>query len=162
MIQFIYDSMIGPLYISASPTALTALYFHRPTGEFLKMLNGSGPEFKILKQTVKQLDEYFRGERREFDLPLEAPGTLFQMAVWKELAKIPYGKTCSYRDVAKKIKNDKAVRAVGTANGRNPISIIVPCHRVIAADGTLGGYGGGLDKKMKLLELETSVGAGRR
>ncbi len=162
MIQYIYESPVGALYLKASAKALCALYFHRPSGEFVSSLNGEAGELQILRQTVKQLDEYFKGERRMFDLPLEAPGTKFQMSVWKELANIPYGSTCSYKDLAGKIKNHKAVRAVGTANGRNPISIIVPCHRVIAADGTLGGYGGGLENKTKLLEIEKLSGDARR
>jgi len=152
--QWKMQSPVGTLYLIATEKALKALCFRRPPGEFLKNLDGRSPEVKILARTVKQLEEYFRGQRRDFDLPLEMDGTDFQKKVWSELAKIPYGKTCSYRDVAKEIKNDKAVRAVGTANGRNPIAIIVPCHRVIAADGTLGGYGGGLDNKTKLLDIE--------
>lgn len=152
--QWKMKSPVGDLYLIASETGLRALYFRRPAGELLKSLEGNTQEVKILAKTVKQLEEYFAGRRRDFDLPLEAIGTDFQKKVWSELAKIPYGKTCSYSDVAKKIKNGKAVRAVGTANGRNPISIIVPCHRVIAADGTLGGYGGGLPNKTILLEIE--------
>jgi methylated-DNA-[protein]-cysteine S-methyltransferase len=152
--QYIFKSPVGPLYLIASATGLRALYFHKPGGKFVSDLDGEEPEIKILKKAAAQLGEYFAGLRKDFDLPLEAEGTGFQQKVWGELAKIPYGKTYSYSDIAKRIKNDKAVRAVGTANGRNPISIIVPCHRVIAADGTLGGYGGGLDIKTKLLAIE--------
>jgi methylated-DNA-[protein]-cysteine S-methyltransferase len=152
--QYIFASPVGPLYLIASATGLRALYFRKPAGPFVPDLKGEEPEIKILKNTVAQLEEYFAGLRKDFDLPLEAEGTGFQKKVWSELGRIPYGKTYSYGEIAKKIKNDKAVRAVGTANGRNPISIIVPCHRVIAADGTLGGYGGGLDIKTKLLAIE--------
>lgn len=155
--QYKMDSRIGPLYLIASEEALCALYFRPPSGQFLKSLKGDLPEIGILLKTVKQLEEYFAGRRRNFELPLQMIGTEFQKKVWTALAKIPYGKTCSYRDLAKEIKHDKAVRAVGSANGRNPISIIVPCHRVIAADGTLGGYGGGLKNKTELLKLETTL-----
>lgn len=116
-----------------------------------------GPQIKILAEAKKQLEEYFAGNRREFDLPLDMDGTPFQKAVWKELKRIPFGTTCSYGDIARKIKNRRAVRAVGGANGKNPLCIIVPCHRVIASDGSLGGYSGGLDLKRALLQHEQSV-----
>ena len=103
----------------------------------------------------RELKEYFSGKRKKFSVPLNAQGTAFQKSVWNQLSKIPYGKTVSYRDIAIKIKNKKAVRAVGTANGKNPFCIIIPCHRVIAADGSLGGYSGGIQFKKKLLALET-------
>lgn len=151
------DSPVGPLYLKATDSALIGIYFHKPIGQEMTDLEEFGSEKKVLKKAVRQLEEYFAGRRREFDLPIEAEGTVFQKKVWRELAKIPYGKTCSYRDIARKIKNEKAVRAVGTANGRNPLSIVVPCHRVIAADGTLGGYGGGLTVKTKLLEIENGA-----
>lgn len=106
------------------------------------------------ERKLKQLGEYFEGVREKFDLPFDVQGTPFQMQVWNQLSKIPYGETCSYRDIARKIKNAKAVRAVGTANGRNPLSIIVPCHRVIASNGSLGGYAGGVKLKTKLLSFE--------
>lgn len=101
-----------------------------------------------------ELNEYFRGERQEFDLPLSPAGTAFQLAVWKELVSIPYGETISYLDLAIRIGNRKAVRAVGGANGANPIPILIPCHRVIGAGGSLVGYGGGLPMKEALLALE--------
>jgi methylated-DNA-[protein]-cysteine S-methyltransferase len=107
-----------------------------------------------LVQAEAELEEYFAGRRRKFDVPLDLVGTDFQKQVWHQLLKIPYGRTCSYADIAREIENPKAVRAVGAANGRNPICVIVPCHRVIAADGSLGGYTGGLDKKRQLLTLE--------
>ncbi len=101
-----------------------------------------------------QLDEYFAGERTAFEVPLRLEGTEFQRRVWDALCRIPYGETISYGELARRVGNPKASRAVGLANGRNPVAIIVPCHRVIAADGTLGGYGGGLGRKTVLLDLE--------
>jgi methylated-DNA-[protein]-cysteine S-methyltransferase len=103
----------------------------------------------------RQLDEYFAGDRTAFDVPLAAAGTPFQRAVWRGLRDIPYGETVSYGDLARRIGRPSAVRAVGLANGRNPIAVMVPCHRVIGADGTLTGYGGGIERKRLLLELET-------
>jgi len=101
-----------------------------------------------------QLNEYFNGERKTFDLPLDAKGTDFQQSIWRQLSTIPFGVSASYRDIAIAINNPKSMRAVGAANGRNPISIIVPCHRVIGADGTLTGYAGGLERKQWLLKHE--------
>lgn len=105
-------------------------------------------------ETKRQLTEYFEGDRKAFDLKLAPTGTQFQQQVWQALLAIPYGKTASYSDIAEVLKNPKAVRAVGAANGKNPIAIIVPCHRVIGSNGTLTGYAGGLDRKAKLLQLE--------
>ena len=111
-------------------------------------------ETELIKKTYQQLSEYFEGTRKEFDINIELRGTPFQLQVWKQLLKIPYGKTASYKWVAENIDCPKGYRAVGMANNRNPISIIVPCHRVIGHDGSLVGYGGGLDTKKKLLSLE--------
>ncbi len=108
----------------------------------------------LTDRTAEQLNEYFSGKRQEFDLPLNPGGTEFQRRVWEALRSIPYGQTRSYGEVAASIGNPKACRAVGMANNRNPIPVIIPCHRVIGAGGSLVGYGGGLDKKIKLLELE--------
>ena len=109
----------------------------------------------LIVEACTQLDEYFAGKRRTFDLPLSPKGgTPFQQTVWKQLQEIPYGKTISYSQLAQAINRPKACRAVGSANGKNPVSIIIPCHRVIAADGGIGGYTGGLDIKIQLLELE--------
>ena len=116
-------------------------------------------ETSLIQTAASQLQEYLDGKRREFSLPLLLEGTPFQKAVWKALLDIPYGETRSYRDIAETIGNPKAVRAVGMANNRNPISFIVPCHRVIGADGSLVGYGGGLALKQQLLDLEKSVQA---
>ena len=109
---------------------------------------------------MRQLDEYFSGARREFDLPLRLDGTEFQVKVLKELGKIPYGETTSYGAIAKRIGHPRAVRAVGAANGRNPIPIIVPCHRVVGKSGDLTGFGGGLETKEALLRLEAEHAAG--
>lgn len=109
---------------------------------------------KPFREVTQQLRAYFRGELKEFDLRLEMEGTEFQRSVWRELQRIPYGETISYLELAKRIGNPKAVRAVGLANGQNPIPIIVPCHRVIGSDGSLTGFGGGMENKRKLLELE--------
>jgi len=111
-------------------------------------------ETPLIKKAARQFSEYFDGKRKTFDLPLIMRGTAFQKKVWKALQNIPYGKTVSYGEIAAKIGNPKACRAVGMANNRNPISIIVPCHRVIGHNGSLTGYGGGLELKQKLLELE--------
>jgi len=112
------------------------------------------PAAFVLVQAKQQLGEYFKGERHEFELPLAATGTEFQTNVWRALTTIPFGDTWSYQDLANAINNPKAVRAVGLANGKNPISIIVPCHRVIGKNGKLTGYAGGVEIKQKLLELE--------
>ena len=105
---------------------------------------------------ARQLDEYFKGKRQVFDVPLDPQGTKFQRSVWKALQEIPFGETKSYKQIALMINNPKACRAVGLANNRNPIWIMIPCHRVIGSDGSLTGYGGGLEMKQKLLELETN------
>jgi methylated-DNA-[protein]-cysteine S-methyltransferase len=117
-------------------------------------LKGKTAEVKILQRTVTELEEYLAGKRQTFTVPLEVAGTPFQKKVWNALRRIPYGQTSSYKDVAGRIRHGKAMRAVGTANGCNPHAIIVPCHRVIAHDGTLGGYAGGLKIKSQLLALE--------
>ena len=111
---------------------------------------------KPFREVIKQLQEYFVGQRRSFDLPLAPQGTEFQLKVWRALRGIPYGKTWSYGELAKRIGRPKAPRAVGAANGRNPLPIVVPCHRVIGANGALTGFGGGLKIKQQLLELEHS------
>ena len=112
-------------------------------------------ETPLIKEACRQLSEYLKGERKTFDLPLNPKGTDFQKRVWRALCDIPYGETRSYKQIAEAIGNPKAVRAVGMANNRNPITIVVPCHRVIGADGKLVGYGGGLEMKEFLLRLET-------
>ncbi|MGZ4704497.1 MAG: methylated-DNA--[protein]-cysteine S-methyltransferase [Acidimicrobiales bacterium] len=111
----------------------------------------------VLAEARRQLDAYFAGEGHDFDLPLAPAGTPFQVLVWHQLTRIPYGRTISYGELARRIANPSASRAVGLANGRNPIAVIVPCHRVIGADGSLTGFGGGLDRKRALLALEQGV-----
>lgn len=159
------DSPIGLLTIYAAPSGILKIEFgsfkdtaphvtlwakkHHIKGEFV--FNRSA-----VRAAVQQLDEYFRGRRFHFDLPLVLKGTVFQKTVWKELMNIPYGETRTYRDIARAIKAPKAVRAVGSANNKNPLPIIIPCHRVIGSNGALVGYGGGLQKKEILLDLEKS------
>lgn len=143
-----YDSPIGILKISGTENAIYGIHFVD------RKIEPDASMPLSLKECCKQLDEYFVGNRMEFSLRLHLDGTEFQKSVWDQLLKIPYGKTVSYKDIAIRIGNKNAVRAVGSANGRNNISIIIPCHRVIAHDGSLGGYGGGLWKKEWLLNHE--------
>lgn len=145
MPRCIYHSPIGPLYLESSGTALIRAAFSGAPGD---------DRDPILEEACRQLDQYFQGVRRQFDLPLDPAGTDFQKAVWAALRTIPYGQTVTYGRLAALVGNPKASRAVGGANNRNPIPVIIPCHRVIGADGTLTGYAGGLDKKRFLLELE--------
>lgn len=144
------DTLIGRIIIGATDTAVTSLYFEEKENSQNIVEN----ETQLLKEAKKQILEYFSGERFTFELPLEPEGTPFQKSVWKALESIAYGKTNTYGEIAQLIGNPKAARAVGMANHRNPISIIIPCHRVIGANGKLVGYGGGLDKKEKLLSIE--------
>lgn len=148
------DSPAGPLLLAASPTGLVALEFE---GRSRRAPRALSPD--ALAGYVRELDEYFTGRRRQFSFPLDLRGTDFQLACWRALLEIPYGETRTYADIARAIARPKAFRAVGMANNRNPIAIVVPCHRVIASDGTLCGYGGGLDVKRKLLELEGALTA---
>jgi methylated-DNA-[protein]-cysteine S-methyltransferase len=148
------DSPIGRLLLTSDGTALTGLYME-PSRK-AQCTDGWAEDVTVapLAATVRQLTEYFDGARREFDLPLRLQGTMFQTRVWRELTEIPYGQTWSYGQLAKRIDKPSASRAVGLANGRNPISILVPCHRVIGADGSLTGYGGGIERKRWLLAHE--------
>lgn len=156
-LQWMMETKVGPLYLVASAKGLQTAFFGKKLKvPFATSLEGDDPVIQMLTQAVQELNEYFDGYRKKFDVPLDVNGTDFQKLVWKALSKIPYGKTYSYSEIAHQIGKDKAVRAVGTANGRNPICIIVPCHRVIAADGTLGGYSGGIEIKEQLLQLEGS------
>lgn len=143
-----YSSPVGILEIKSTESHITQLLFN----ECAKTSSENIPA--VMKECIRQLDEYFSGSRKYFTLPLAPEGTNFQCSVWKALQTIPYGQTISYKQLAERVENPKACRAVGTANGRNPIAIIIPCHRVIAANGTLGGYAGGLDIKTILLKLE--------
>lgn len=145
---------IGPLMLVSHGKALTGLYSEK--GLF-KAPRGAVKDDKnpVLQKAAKELHEYFKGARKRFTVPLAPVGTTFQLRVWKALSTIPYGKTWSYKDLAKAIGKPQASRAVGHANGKNPLCIIIPCHRVIAADGGLGGYTGGLGLKAHLLNLES-------
>jgi len=148
---YYYNSPIGELTIIEHEGFITNVNFGKTEFDNSEyVLN----ETDILKESVKQLKEYFNRKRKEFNLPLKPNGTIFMKNVWKSLCNIPYGETKSYIYIAKEIGNDKACRAVGMANNKNPIPIIIPCHRVIGKNGKLVGYAGGLDVKEKLLELE--------
>jgi methylated-DNA-[protein]-cysteine S-methyltransferase len=147
------DSPIGELLLLGDGDALCGLYMQdgrKPTRIAPQWRESAAPFTDV--QT--QLREYFAGERVAFETPLAMHGTQFELQVWRELADIPYGETVSYGEIAKRVGQPSAARAVGLANGRNPIAVIVPCHRVIGADGRLTGYGGGLERKRLLLELE--------
>ena len=148
----ILDSNIGPIQLTASDKGLTGLIFDAKFSN-----DSSGSNHPILNEARKQLDEYFQGKRKEFNIPLDMNGTEFQMKVWNALAKIGYGTTATYQDIANSIKNTKSVRAVGLANGKNPIPIIIPCHRIIGSNGKLTGYGGGLWRKEWLLRHEGAI-----
>jgi methylated-DNA-[protein]-cysteine S-methyltransferase len=152
------SSPLGKLLLTSDGQSLTGLFMTR-------LAERSAPEAEArwkqddapFREAVEQLNAYFEGEATSFDLPLNMVGTSFQRRVWRELCKIPFGRAISYAELARRIGQPSASRAVGGANGRNPVSIIVPCHRVIGADGGLGGYGGGLDRKRWLLEHEAEV-----
>lgn len=146
MKQMKFESKIGTMYLVASEESLFGVFWKRQNVPFGKSA--------FLDKVEKQISEYLTGKRKSFDLPFTPEGTEFQKRVWKELLKIPYGETRSYKQIATILKDPNASRAVGTANGQNPISIIIPCHRVIASSGALAGYAGGLPKKKMLLELE--------
>ena len=155
----IYDSPVGVLTLTAQDGRLTGL--HMDDQRYAPPRSDEWEEDpRPFKAVVEQLDAYFAGELVDFDVPLEMAGTDFQQRVWSGLRTIPYGRTWSYKQLAEQVGNAKAVRAVGLANGRNPVGIIVPCHRVIGADGSLTGYGGGLDRKRWLLEHEARHKAG--
>ena len=162
-------SLAGPLFLAASDKGLVALEFDarlpglqtiRPNPRDLREEN-KRVRFEqsdgSLCEYVLELEEYFAGTRREFSFPLDLRGTEFQLACWRALLAIPYGETRTYADIARAVGRPQGFRAVGMANNRNPIAIVVPCHRVIASDGTLCGYGGGLEIKRKLLELEGAL-----
>jgi methylated-DNA-[protein]-cysteine S-methyltransferase len=152
------DSPLGPLTLVAAGGKLAGLYMNVRAPDSVDAAGvASGADAGVLAEAARQLAEYFDGERTAFDLPLALAGTAFQQRVWDALRGIGYGETVSYGQLADRIGQPTAARAVGLANGRNPVSIIVPCHRVVGADGSLTGYGGGLDNKHRLLELERRV-----
>ncbi len=148
--RYSYETMLGSVTFVEEDGALLAISTHRT-------FEGIEQETPLIKDAYRQLSEYLKGERKGFDLPLLIKGTTFQQQVWKALLEIPYGETRSYKQIAVAIGNPKALRAVGMANNRNPLLIVVPCHRVIGADGKLVGYGAGIEKKEFLLRLEKSL-----
>jgi methylated-DNA-[protein]-cysteine S-methyltransferase len=150
--QLVVASPVGKLRLIASDKGLVAIDVRNVKTSNDQVKNAAAQ--KILSATKKQLEQYFAGKRTAFDIPLDLEGTDFQQLAWRALCRIPFGKTISYGDQAKNIKKPKAFRAVGSANGKNPIPIIVPCHRVVASDGSLGGYSLGLKMKKQLLALE--------
>jgi methylated-DNA-[protein]-cysteine S-methyltransferase len=153
---FLNDTPVGRLMVAGDETGLKHVSFQKTYNSSPEMQPAEDwePGERQLGEALRQLKAYFKGRLRDFDLPLNAVGTEFQKRVWDELCRIPFGQTVSYGDVAQAIGNPNASRAVGLANGRNPIAIIVPCHRVIGSNGKLVGYGGGLDQKQILLDLE--------
>jgi methylated-DNA-[protein]-cysteine S-methyltransferase len=152
------STSLGPLYATMHGDGLSGIYFdgarHAPTIDPSWREDGNAEPFRAL---ALQLDAYLSTERRDFVLPLSPRGTVFQMRVWSEIARIPYGATMSYAQLASRAGAGDAMRAAGAATGRNPLSIVVPCHRVIGSDGTLTGYAGGVERKRRLLELEGAL-----
>jgi methylated-DNA-[protein]-cysteine S-methyltransferase len=153
----IISTILGNLSISVSEKGLCAVLFADSEKNKLSIPQAKGSTNLVLESAIEQLEAYFAGELKIFDLPLDLNGTDFQKKVWNALLEVPYGKTDSYKTLSKKIGDVKAIRAVGTANGKNPVSIIVPCHRIIGADGSLVGYAGELWRKEKLLHLEGAL-----
>jgi len=150
----VMKSPIGPLMLAGDEAGLRLVHFstgRRPKSQEANWIENKAP----FKEVIRQLQAYFEGKLKDFDLPLALDGTDFQLLVWRNLQKIPYGETVSYGQLARQIGNPTAARAVGLANGSNPIPIIVPCHRVIGSNGDLTGFGGGLPVKKKLLALES-------
>jgi methylated-DNA-[protein]-cysteine S-methyltransferase len=144
------DTPVGRLVLESDGDVLIGIWLPHTSSAFTRSGDDAPP---VLKETLTQLEEYFAGERTEFDVPKELDGTPFQKAVWAELSRIPYAATISYGELARRVGRPKGPRAVGQANGKNPIPIIVPCHRVVASNG-IGGYGGGLPMKRALLAVE--------
>lgn len=152
--RVVVETPIGPLLVSASDSAVTEVFL--PNTGAAAHGGTPGPLPPVLRTAVRQLEQYFAGKREQFDVPLSCGGTPFQLSVWTALDDIPYGETITYGELAASVGRPGAFRAVGQANGANPLPIFHPCHRVVAAGGHLGGYGGGLDVKRKLLALEGS------
>ena len=151
------DSPVGPLLVAGNDAGLHLIEFHAPRHPVPRGEDWREGDHAVLQQAQRQLDAYFAGRRQGFDLPLAPQGTAFQRQVWWELANIPFGRTISYAELARRVGRPTAMRAVGAANGRNPIPIVLPCHRVIGADGSLTGFGGGLPTKQFLLRLEGAL-----
>jgi methylated-DNA-[protein]-cysteine S-methyltransferase len=159
MLYTTMPSPVGPLLLAADDEGLRLFEFNAPRHPMARLDEWQEGDHDILQATRAQLDEYFAGTRHAFDLPLAPRGTEFQRSVWHTLATIPYGGTISYAQLATRVGKPSAMRAVGAANGRNPLPIVLPCHRVIGADGSLTGFGGGLPTKQFLLELEGAMPA---
>jgi methylated-DNA-[protein]-cysteine S-methyltransferase len=154
LVQRKFETEIGAMYLVVSEKGLRGLLWKKQN---VPVIKGTPKMEALLDQVEYEIGEYLSGHRQSFSVPLDVEGTEFQKRVWNELAKIPYGETKSYKQIAQALKDANASRAVGTANGRNPVSIIVPCHRVIAASGKLAGYAGGVEVKKKLLKIEGLV-----
>ena len=158
MIDYQYiDSPVDPLLLAADEHGLRLIEFHTPRHPMARVADWREGDNAILQAARMQLEEYFAGTRTSFELPLAPHGTAFQKEVWHALADIAYGQTISYAQLAQRVGKPSAMRAVGAANGRNPLPIVLPCHRVIGADGSLTGFGGGLPTKQFLLELEGAL-----
>lgn len=149
MFYYTFTSEVGKITIEADESHIKSVGFNHPEPDGIKQLT------PLISEARRQLEEYFNGKRKAFDLPVHPKGTPFQQRVWKALTQIPYGRTASYKEIAEAVKCSGGARAVGNANNKNPIAIIIPCHRVIGADGRLTGYAAGLDIKKYLLELES-------
>ncbi len=156
------ETPVGTLLIAGDDDAVEGISFPR-NGKAAKPEAGCQESQRgAVAEAIRQLREYFAGKRTGFDLPLAPKGTEFQRSVWRRLQEIPYGETISYGELARRVGNPKAARAVGSANGANPLPIVIPCHRVIAGDGSIGGFGGGLSTKETLLALEQRASVGNR
>jgi len=155
------ETPVGPLLVAADEAGLRRIHFQRGR-EQLRPDPSWERDRAPFRTLVRQLAQYFARERRTFDLPLAPAGTPFQLETWRALVAIPYGTTISYEELARRVGRPGAARAVGAANGRNPLPIVVPCHRVVGKDGSLTGFGGGIETKRALLELEGAAGAGPR
>ena len=153
-----FSGPFGPMLLVANDDGLTGAYFDRQ--KYLPRLGAAwrqAPDHAVLREAQRQLREYFAGDRREFRLPLDPAGTPFQRAVWKAIAGVRYGHTITYAELAKRAGHPEGPRAAGAATGRNPISVIVPCHRIVGTDGNLTGYAGGISRKRALLKLESGT-----
>ena len=150
--SLLFPDLFGGVLLESSVRGLRTIRFD-PAPPYVPPAQADRPG-PVVNAAAQQLREFFRGQRFAFDVPLDLIGTPFQLEVWKALTRIPYGRTSSYRDIAEAVNRPRGFQAIGQANTRNPIPVIVPCHRVINADGSLGGYGGGIGRKKQLLELE--------
>jgi methylated-DNA-[protein]-cysteine S-methyltransferase len=153
-----FESPLGPVLATANEHGITGIYFvgQRYEIDIQRDWREEGDD-PVLTECARQLGEYFEGKRREFDLPLAAAGSDFQKSVWREIARIPFGETISYAELARRAGAAGSARAAGAATGHNPLSVVVPCHRVVGSDGSLTGYAGGLERKTRLLEIEGAL-----